>query len=116
MYILLKPLLSKIKCYVKDDFDFLKKCKRNLTENSKLVSFDVTSLYINMPHELELKAIEYWLGEYPESIHSRFNKSFILEALKLFLKNNNLFLTKNSFFKLPEPLWVLLLLQHMRRQ
>ena len=25
-----KPLLSKIKSYVKDDFDFLKKCKRNL--------------------------------------------------------------------------------------
>ena len=27
--ILLKLLLSKIKSYVKDDFDFLKKCKRN---------------------------------------------------------------------------------------
>ena len=45
--ILLKPLLSKIK-NVKDDFDFLKKCKKNLTKNSKLVSFDVTSLYTNI--------------------------------------------------------------------
>ena len=100
MYILLKPLLSKIKCYVKDDFDFLKKCKRNLTENSKLVSFDVTSLYINIPHELELKAIEYWLGEYPESIHYRFNKSFILEALKLVLKNNNFVFNKEFFHQI----------------
>ena len=57
--ILLKPFLSKIKSYVKDDFDFLKKCKRNLTKNSKLVSFGVTNLYINIPHELGLKAIEY---------------------------------------------------------
>ena len=55
--ILLKLLLSKIKSYVKDDFDFLKKCKRNLTKNSKLVSFDVTSLYTNTPHELGLKAV-----------------------------------------------------------
>ena len=44
MDILLKPLLSKIKTYVNDDFDFLKKFKRSLTKNSKLVSFDVTSL------------------------------------------------------------------------
>ena len=69
--ILLKPILSKIKSYVKDDFDFLKKCKRNIIENSKLVSFDVTRLYTSIPHELGLKAIEYWLDKYPELIHSR---------------------------------------------
>ena len=69
--ILLKPLLFKIKSYVKDDFDFLKKCKRNITENSKLVSFDVTRLYTSITHELGLKAIEYWLDKYPELIHSR---------------------------------------------
>ena len=43
--ILLKPLLSKIKRYVKYDFDFFKKCNRILTKNSKL--------------ELRLKSIEY---------------------------------------------------------
>ena len=84
--ILLNPPLSKIKSYVKDDFDFHKKFKRNLTKNSKLVSFDVPSLCINIPHELGFKAVEYWLDTYPELIHSRFNKSFILEALKLILK------------------------------
>ena len=95
--ILLKPLLYKIKNSVKDDFDILKKCKRNLTKNSKLISFDVTSLYTNIPHELGLKAIEYWLDKYPELIHSRFNKSFILEALKLALKNNH-FVFNEEFF------------------
>ena len=33
--ILFKHLLFKIKSYVKDDFDFLKKCKSNLRKNSK---------------------------------------------------------------------------------
>ena len=82
----LKPLLSKVKIHVKDAFNFLKKCKRKLTKNSRLVSFDVTSLYTNIPHKLGLKAIEYWLDKYSELIHSRFNKSFILEALKVVLK------------------------------
>ena len=58
--ILFKPLLFKIKSFVKDDFDFLKKCDRNFTKNSKLVTFDVTILNTNMLHELGLKAIEYW--------------------------------------------------------
>ena len=44
--ILIKPLLSKIKSYIKYDFDFLKKCKTNLIKNSKLVSFNVASLCI----------------------------------------------------------------------
>ena len=97
MDILLKPLLPKIKSYAKDDFDFLKKCERNLTKNSKLVSFDVTSLYTNTPHELGLKAIGYWLDKYPELIHFRFNKSFILEVLKLILKNDH-FVFNEEFF------------------
>ena len=97
MEILLWPLLPKIKSHVKDDFDFLKKCKRNLTKNSKLVSFDVTRLYTNIPHDVRLKAIEYWLDKYPELIHSRFNKSDILEALKLILKNNH-FVFNEEFF------------------
>ena len=55
--ILLKLFLFKIKSYVKGEFDLLKKCKRKLTKNSKLVSFDVTSFCSNIPHELGLQAI-----------------------------------------------------------
>ena len=43
----LKQLLSKIKSGVKDDFEFLKKCKRNLKKHSKLVSFDVIRIESN---------------------------------------------------------------------
>ena len=88
---------SKLKSYVKDDFDFLQKCNRNLTKNSKLISFDVASLYINIPHELGLKAIDYWLDKYPELIHSILNKFFIVKALKLVLKNND-FVFNEKFF------------------
>ena len=100
--ILLIPLLPKIKSYAKDDFDFLKKCKRSLTKNSNLVSFDATSLYTNMPQELGLKVIEYWLDYYHELIHSRFNKSFILKAIKLFLKNNHFVFNKKFFHQIAE--------------
>ena len=86
-----------IKNYVKDDFDFIKKCTRNFAKNLKLVSVDITSLYANIPHELGLKAIEYWLDKYPELIHSRFDKTFILKALKIVLKNNH-FVFNEEFF------------------
>ena len=98
--IFLKPFLCKIKSYVKDDSEFLKKYKRKLTKNSKLVYFDVTSLYTNIPHKLGLKAIEYWLDKYPELFHSRFNKSFILKALKLVLKNNHFVFNKEFFHQI----------------
>ena len=50
-----------------------------------------------MLHELGLKAIEYWLDKYPELIHSRFNKSYILKALKRVLKKND-FIFNEEFF------------------
>ena len=89
--------MFKIKSFVKDDFDFLKKCDRNFTKNSKLVTFDVTILNTNILHELGLKAIEYWLDKYTELIHSRFNKSFILKTLKRVLKTND-FIFNEEFF------------------
>ena len=54
--------------------------QEELTKNSKLVLFDVTSLYTNIPHELGLRTIKYQLDKYPGLIHSRFNIYFILEA------------------------------------
>ena len=64
---------------------------------SNLISFDAASLYTNIPHELGLKTIEYWLDKYPKLIRSRFNKSFVLEALKLVLKTSY-FVFNEEFF------------------
>ena len=55
-----------------------------------LSTFHVVVLYSNIPHEYGLEAIEYWLDKFPESLHPRFPKEFVLESVKFILENNNL--------------------------
>ena len=57
--------------------------QEKLKKNSKLVSFNVTSLYANLSHELGLKAIEYWLDKHPEMIHLDL-KIFFSRSIKAF--------------------------------
>ena len=40
--------------------------------------------------EYGLEAIEYWLDKFPESLHPRFPKEFVLESVKFIYENNNL--------------------------
>ena len=60
-------------------------------EETLLASFDVESLYTNIPHELGIEAINYWLNKYPHEIQNRFSKEFILEGIELILKNNSFY-------------------------
>ena len=98
--ILLKPLLTKIKSYIRDNIDFLNKCNRLVTKETVLTSFDVNSLYTSIPHELGLKAIEYWVHEYPEMLEERFNTEFVLTCLSFVLKNNNFLFNGDCFHQL----------------
>ena len=60
-------------------------------EDILLVKFDVVNLCTNIPHTFELKVLNYWLENHPESLHARlFNKEFVLECAKFILQNNNL--------------------------
>ena len=86
--ILLKPFVKHVKSFVRDDIDFLKFLPTVMSENDIFVSFDVTSLYSNISHELGLKAIKYWLDNFPDDIHERFSKQFILRSIKLILESN----------------------------
>ena len=52
---LLKPYLKHVKSYIQDSIDFLNKCPREADPNTEIVTFDVTSLYTNIPHEYGLK-------------------------------------------------------------
>lgn len=97
--ILLKPFITKVKSYVRDDLDFLNHIPQTVTDNSILCTFDVVSLYSNIPHDLGIEAISYWIDKYPENLMPRFDKEFILEGLKLIL-NNNTFEFNDNFFKL----------------
>ena len=55
--LILKPLTKHVKSNIKDNIEFLKTCKRNVTGDIVLVTFDVCSLCTNIPHEFGLRAI-----------------------------------------------------------
>ena len=95
--ILLKPFIEKVKSYVRDDIDFLNYIPKTVPSNTLLVSFDVVNLYTKIPHELGIEAINSWLSKYPELIHKRFSKEFILESIKTILENNNFFFNETMY-------------------
>ena len=57
--ILLKPYIQKVKSYIRDDIDFLSHIPTTAPQGSLLVSFDVVNLYINISHELGLRAVNF---------------------------------------------------------
>ena len=81
----MKPFLLHVKSYVKDNLDFLSKYSRENFEDTLLVTFDVVNLYTNIPHTFGPEAMESWLENYSESLHTKFNKEFVLECAKFVL-------------------------------
>ena len=83
----LQPLAKKVKTYIKDTNDFLRKLRDlpDLPENSILCTIDVVGLYPNIPHEDGLQALR-------KSLESRENPEISTETLmdlaELVLKNN----------------------------
>ena len=51
---ILTPLVSKLKSYIADDWDFLKNLPRNLNPNFTFLTCDIVSLYTKIPQELGL--------------------------------------------------------------
>ncbi|CAG2203943.1 unnamed protein product [Mytilus edulis] len=66
-------------------------------EETLLTSFDVTSLYTNIPHDLGLTAVKYWIEEKRDEIDSRFETNFILEATKIVLEENTFYFDGNKY-------------------
>ena len=89
--IILKPMSKHVKSFIRDSTDFLNHPPTTVSPNSILASFDVESLYSNIPHELGLEVIEYRLNKHPEEIPNRINKDFIKRGLQFILKNNNFY-------------------------
>ena len=44
--------------FIRDDLDFLNYIPTRVSKETILMSFDVTSLYTNIPHNLGIEAIE----------------------------------------------------------
>ena len=86
---ILSPFVPRLKTYVKDDRDFLSRVPRFIDYDCDLISCDIVSLYTNIPHDLGLEALRYWLTKHPELLPRRFSLDFVIEAAKLILENNN---------------------------
>ena len=56
----LQPEVKKLKSYVKDTTDFIKKIEatNHVSDDSYLVSLDVRSLHTNIPHKEGIEAVE----------------------------------------------------------
>ena len=83
----LQPIAKKVKSYIKDTNDFLKKLRSftNLSGIILLCAMDVVGLYPNIPHDEGLSALRKRLGE-------RYEKDVSTETLfeleELVSKNN----------------------------
>ena len=86
--ILLKPFIIHIRSFIRDDLDMLNNLPESVDQNCKLVSFDVVNLYTNIPHNYGIEAIQHWLNTYPDDLHPRFEKEFVLKGLRFILENN----------------------------
>ena len=95
---ILKPLVPRLRSYVKDDWDVLSKIPRSVNGQCELLSCDVVSLYTSIPHDLGIQALTYWLDKSRHLIPSRFTNGFVLEAAEFVLKNN--------YFLFDEQLWL----------
>ena len=95
----LQPLVKKLPSYLKDDNDFLRKLveinnTETLPPETLLVSWDVKSLYTNIPHASGMGACEYYMRAHG------FNEdkiSIILRFVNLVLTCNNLTFQGNHF-------------------
>ena len=87
--ILLQPYTKYVKSYIKDTQDFLQRLPEQVVEESILVLFDVVNLYSNIPHDLGIEAISFWLNKYPKELPNRISKEFVLDGIKLILENNS---------------------------
>ena len=74
---------------------------------------DLVSLYTNIPQELSLRALLYYITKYRYLIPIRFSKEFILEAPEFVLKNNNFILLEEMLNQVMAPQWVQNLHHHM---
>ena len=86
---ILKPIVTVQHSYIKDDWDFLKNLPNVINPSYQLFSCDIKSLYTSIPHDLGIKAIQYWLTKRRDLIDTRFTDNFILESILFILKNNN---------------------------
>lgn len=98
MDILLKPYIKHVPSFLRDTNDFLSQLPEEIGSETTFATFDVESLYSNIPNELGVEAITYWLEKFPEELPDRFTKDFVLDSLSFILENNT-FQFNDDFYR-----------------
>ena len=75
----LQPCVPKLQSFVKDTGDFISKLNeiKTIPDNAILVTFDVTSLYTNIPTEEGIQAAAYFLNKENRATKMPTNQSII---------------------------------------
>ena len=66
--------------------------------NYELISFDVASLHTNIPHDLGISIITFWLKNKRSIAQHRFSKGFILETVKI-IHERDVFYFDGKFYR-----------------
>ena len=88
---ILKPYMMKLPSFVKDSTDLLRQSQEwESYENEQytLITMDITNMYMNIREALGIKAIRYFLTEYPELLNTRFSIDLVIDGVLLVLRNN----------------------------
>ena len=89
--IILKPVVSQLPQLLRDSFDLLGDAIQDgVPVDAVLSSCDIKALYTNISIDLAIRAIDYWITKYEQSlpIFQRFTKNFVLNALLIILQFN----------------------------
>jgi hypothetical protein len=86
--ILLQPYSKIVPSFIRDDLDFLRHLPDKIPQHTKLVSFDVVSLYTNIALNLGIEAVKFWIDQHHHLLNDRFERDFVLQGLKVILENN----------------------------
>ena len=81
----------KLPSFVRDSADLLNQAndwENNPDEEYTLVTMDISSMYMNVSEQLGIKAVRYFLNEFPDLLHPRLNVEFVVDAILLVLRNN----------------------------
>ena len=97
--ILIKPLVTFVRSNLRGSTEFINKLPHNVPSKTILTSFDITSLFTNIPHDVRIKAIEYWLTSYPENIPRRFPGEFVIKGINPILNNNTFVFNDTTFLQ-----------------
>jgi predicted GIY-YIG superfamily endonuclease len=96
---ILNNIIDKSKYHIRSSFDFKSYIDNvKLTdENTKLVSFDVSSLFTNVPIDLVFQIVDEKWSEIKK--YTKIPKYAFLDLLKFCIIDSNFFMYKDQFFK-----------------